>query len=172
MRHLSCRLAVVIVTLIASSAAAAAQSSITEFELQVMTAPDRSVTVRCVRGCSLVVLVHHPVEDVMRWDRMPHFNFRCRTGNCSSGKVLGGAAPATTEGFVSAPAFDLLVENKIVDAAMRTVVRCVRGCSFAAVVGAPRPGAPEPERVKEAQFPCNDQGCASGRISGWLEPRR
>jgi hypothetical protein len=164
------RLAVVIVAIHVGAAVAAAQPPTTDFELQVAPSPDGRVSVRCTRGCSLVVLVHHPEEDVMRWDVHPDFKFQCQR-DCSSGRGLGGVAPATTARFVPSPHFDLVVENKFVNT-VTTVVRCVRGCKFAAVVGSPKPGDPEAKRVTEVRFPCDEQACASGRIGGWVEPQR
>ena len=160
MRQITFRVTVVALLIHAGSLTAIAQSPTTDFELSVTTSADRAVAVQCVRGCKLVVATAEPGAEI-RWKVFPAFKFDCKSRECSSGQVLGGVVTQSPS-----PDFDLWVANR----AEGTVIKCVRGCSFAAVAGAPAPDAPPPMRVQEIQFPCGPLTCASGRISGWLEP--
>ena len=138
-----------------------AQSPAPNFELSVATTPDRAVSIRCVRGCSLVVATLQPGGET-QWQVRPTFAFaKCEATECSSGQVLGGVVSQSPS-----PDFDLWVANKIDG----TVIRCVRGCKFAAVVGAPKSDDPLVTRLSEVRFPCSGQSCASGRIGGWIAP--
>ena len=156
------RLTFVALLVLAGSPTAIAQSPATDFELSVTTIADRTVAVQCVRGCKLVVLTLQP-DGEMRWKVFHEFKFGTCKSECSSGQVLGGVVTESPT-----PDFDLWVANR----AEGTVIKCVRGCTFAAIAGTPSPDAPhQPMRVQEVQFPCSHQSCASGRISGWVEPR-
>ena len=157
------RLTFVALLVLAGSPTAIAQSRATDFELSVTTSADRTVAVQCVRGCKLVVATVVELGGEVRWKVFPVFSFeKCQSRECSSGQVLGGVVTQSPS-----PDFDLWVANR----AEGTVIKCVRGCKFAAVVGTPSPDAPAAMRVQEVQFPCSGQTCASGRISGWVEPR-
>jgi len=148
--------------ILAGSLAANAQTSATDFELSVTTSADRTVRVQCVRGCKLVVATVVELGGEVRWKVSPMFSFeKCQSRECSSGQILGGVVTQS-----SSPDFDLWVASR----AEGTLIKCVRGCKFAAVAGVPDPHAPAPIRVEEVQFPCSAHACASGRISGWVEP--
>lgn len=161
MRQFTSRVTFVALLVLTGVPPAIAQSPATDFELSVTTTADRTVSVQCVRGCKLVVGTVVELGGEVRWKAFPVFSLeKCQSRECSSGQVLGGVVTQSPS-----PDFDLWVASR----AEATVIKCVRGCKFAAVAGAPSPDAPEPMRVQEVQFPCSRQTCASGRISGWVE---
>lgn len=155
----SVRFTVVTLLILISASVQGAQLA-TDFELSVTTSADRSVEIQCVRGCRLVVATRSPADGEMHWKVFPKFAFtKCQNRECSSGQTLGGVVTQSPS-----PDFDLWVANSVDG----TVIKCVRGCKFAAVAQAPAPDDPEPLRVPEVRFPCRGQSCVV-RISGWVE---
>jgi hypothetical protein len=145
------------------AAVGGAQSPATDFELAVTavtTGARGGVTVRCVRGCRLLVATSTAGGET-RWTVFPRFVLdNCGPSECSSGQVLGGVVSQSPS-----PDFDLWVATSVEG----SVIKCVRGCKFAAVVGAPRAEDPPAKRVPEVRFPCNGESCASGIVGGWVE---
>ena len=159
------RMALVAALVFVSAAVGGAQSPTADFELSVTgltTGAGRSVTVRCIRGCRLV-FASAPAGGETHWNITPRFVLNCASFSteCSSGQILGGVVSRA-----ASPDFDLWLANS----AEGNVIKCVRGCKFAATVGAPRAEDPPAKRVPEVRFPCNGQSCASGIIGGWVEP--
>ena len=90
MRLIVRRLAVVLALFGAGWAAARAQTSAPDFEI-VVSAPEGSTTIECVRGCSLAWVARglNPNSQPMR-----SFSFACKgSGRCSSSRVGGWIAP-------------------------------------------------------------------------------
>jgi hypothetical protein len=151
---------VCLLMLLVGETARTGQSQAADFELSVLTTANRMVTVQCVRGCKLVVATKAP-ETELRWKVFTEFSFTCKLKDCSSGQVLGGVVAQSLT-----PDFNLWVSNST----ERTAIRCVRGCKFAASTLPLKPDDPSAMRVQEIRFPCSGESCASGRISGWIEP--
>ena len=155
------RLALVAALAFVGAAVGSAQSRASDFELSVKSGANRTVTVRCIRGCRLVS-ASAPSGGETSWKITRSFVIEnCSSDECSSGQILGGVVSR-----VPSPDFDLWLANS----AEGNVIKCVRGCQFAARVGAPRVDDRPAKRVSEVRFPCNGQSCASGTIGGWVEP--
>ena len=154
------RFAITLVVALGCVEAASAQSMPTAFELSVTTESDRTVSVECLRGCTLLVLVSPPTEP-MQWDSISVFRFNCAQRKCSSGRVLSGTVTQ-----VNSPAFDLWITS----GPSGTTVRCTRACDFSAPLNAPNFDQSGATRVQEVMFTCSGESCASGTIGGRVIP--